>query len=67
MPYLLYRAFQWGSKPPLDPYWVKITMSELDGLYNEQIQDYMQKISFLTQYLGNLMIFDSKLKLTKYV
>ena len=42
-------------------------MSELDGLYNEQIQDYMQDYSFLTQYLGNLMIFDSKLKLTKYV
>ena len=27
----------------------------------------MQKISVLTQYLGNLTNFDSKLRLTKYV
>ena len=27
-------------------------------LYNDQIQDYMQKISVLTQYIGNLTKFD---------
>ena len=28
-----------GQHASPDPYWVKITMSELDGLYDEQIQE----------------------------
>ena len=43
-------------------------MFKLGGLYHEQIQGHMQKkINVLTQYLSNLSIFDSKLRLMKYV
>ena len=43
-------------------------MYKLGGLYHEQIQGhYAKKINVLTQYLSNLSIFDSKLRLIKYV
>ena len=67
MPYLLHRAFQLGSMSSPNPCKVKITKSKLRGLHRGQIQNHMQKISILGQYLPNLAIFDSKLRLTKYV
>ena len=67
MPYLLHRAFQLGSMSSPNPCKVKITKSKLRGLHRGQIQNHMQKISILGQYLPNLAIFDSKLRLTKFV
>ena len=58
MTYLLYSAFQLGSMPPLILIGSQLSFFLLDGLYNDQIQDYMQKISVLTQYIGNLTKFD---------
>ena len=70
MPYLLHRAFQSVASPPQALIGSKLPNLSLLVCKMNKFKDTCKKVSFLAQYLGfltNFSIFDSKLRLTKYV